>query len=123
MEDVIRQMRRDIRIEPVSGMAFRLSFVYPDPRKAQQVTTKLMQHLLGPNFRMQLLAAHTKDQMSTASDDEKFAFRLHVIDPPDLPGPGTLLCRVSLMAAGLGGGLLLGYCVSLLRRRSAQAAA
>jgi hypothetical protein len=108
VEVVIQKMRHDIRIEPRSSTALQVSFVYPDRRKAQQVTLELMKCLMWPNVTE-----------PSRSDEWKkdFTFRITGDDLPNLPLTASHLTRINLAGIGLGGGLLLGLTVSLFRGR------
>src|SRR5262249_22637876 len=108
LEDVIHRMQHDIRIEPLPGGTLEVSFTHRDPYRAQQVGSKLMQHFMQSNL---------VDR--SRSDDRKLAYTLRITpaDMPNLPEVASSRSRVKMMGAGLGGGLLLGLGVSLVRRR------
>lgn len=113
LDVVIRRIRQNIRIEPLSSTALRVSFVYPDRHKAQQVVLELMEFLLKANLTQR-----------TVSEDWKpeFTVRITPDDLPNLARAAANLRRIISMAAGLGGGLVLGLTVSGLRRRWAESA-
>jgi hypothetical protein len=50
-EDVIEQMRAAVRIDPVQSNSFSVSFTYPDPALAQQITSQLVARLIAEYSR------------------------------------------------------------------------
>ncbi len=106
LEDVIEQMRHDIRLEPRSGSAIQVSFTYPDRNKAQQVMSKLMQSLS---------EAEINFMESGGSGDQKpeWTLRGEASIPPQAASSPA---RMNPMGVGLGGGLLLGLSVSFVCR-------
>jgi hypothetical protein len=108
MDVVIQRMRHDIRIEPRSSTALQVSFVYPDRRKAQHVMLELMQSLM---------KAYLTER--PVSDDRNAGFSFRITPAQTVAN----LTRINIVGVGLGGGLLLGLSVSVLRRRLWHASA
>jgi polysaccharide chain length determinant protein (PEP-CTERM system associated) len=72
MEDVVQRMRRDVLIENVKGEAFRVSFVYSDPRAAMKVTDRLAGWIIDESLSDRtVLAQSTTDFLSTQLEDAK----------------------------------------------------
>jgi hypothetical protein len=109
LEEVVQRMQRDIQIEPHLGTALQVSFTYRDPGKAQQVASKLMQHFIESNLVDRSRSDHLRKLACT--------LRITPADMPILSQAASSRTRVRMMGAGLGGGLLLGLGISLIRRR------
>ena len=72
MEDVVEQMRRDVRIEPVKGDTFRVSYVSQDPRTAMKVADKLAGWIIDESLSDRTVVAQsTTDFLSTQLEDAK----------------------------------------------------
>jgi len=126
MEDVVQNMRRDIRIEPVGpDGTFRISFAHPDQLKAQAVTRELVTKFSETNFtinrnRAAIYENFWKDQakpVPPAPTGEIMA----VIDPPSLPSQSISPNRIAFLVAGGGGGFLLGLLTVFALRNGRRA--
>ena len=137
LEDVIQQMRRNIRIEARSStpIVFSISFAYPDQVKAQAAVRKLAAKFTEANAVSNRLreSAYTNFWHDVATEAAVEADVLHharpalatppppvgetvaVLDPASLPkslGPN----RIAFLAWGMGAGLLLGVLAALAMR-------
>jgi uncharacterized protein involved in exopolysaccharide biosynthesis len=115
-------MRRDdIRIlairSPKPGMVpFRISFEYPDQRKAQQAVQALA-------VRFVSMSAFLKN-LDESNFPRKAAFPLNldVLDPPSFPPKPSKPNRILILTTGLSAGVLLAAVTKLVMRlRSARA--
>ena len=106
MKDVVETMMKEIRFQPLppraESNAFLISFRYPDAAQAQRTVKGLVARMVqGPR--------------SDAPSGE-FAGALEILDPANLPSKPIYPNRVTIMAAGLGAGLLLSALTLLFRR-------
>jgi capsular polysaccharide biosynthesis protein len=107
--DVTEQMKKHIRIEPVSPgsknvAGFLIRFSYPDPFIAQKVTQELA------------------SQFVDASSDGSAGATLSVLDPASLPTPGLFFVEPGFnigLFCGLPLGAILAVIVALFRRSPA----
>jgi len=123
LEDVIEQIGRDMRIEPIdlpgrngaaSPAAFRVSFSYPDKEKAQAVVGELVTLLQQRNVTIGRSQALEWEKLW--SQPIPFSESLEVVEPARLPAELTQPRREVFLAWGAAGGLLLGLLVILFRR-------
>ncbi len=116
IEDVIEDMRRDIRISPVTSFtsdrtqsptAFAVTFAYPDRLAAQRVTQQLVTRFIDEN---------TRSRNGGASP-----LTLILLDPPSLPKDplraGSSRLVVAGLIAGAAAGALLALILSWRRNR------
>jgi uncharacterized protein involved in exopolysaccharide biosynthesis len=108
LEDVIERMRtRDIHIQvmhpvkPSDKDAFEVSFSYPDPQKAQQVT--------------QLLVTRLADNMPASPGQN-----LEMLDTPNVPTHPFYPNRPIIALVGLGIGVVTGMVIAGLRKLRRQ---
>lgn len=72
MEDVVEQMRRDVKIENVKGDAFRVAYVNQDPRTAMRVADRLAGWIIDESMSDRtVLAQSTTDFLATQLEDAK----------------------------------------------------
>jgi polysaccharide chain length determinant protein (PEP-CTERM system associated) len=73
MENIVDAMRQnDIKVEPVKGDAFRISYVSGDPQKAMQVTDRLAQLFIDANRRdREVLADGTNQFLENQLQDAR----------------------------------------------------
>jgi len=132
MEDIVLQMRRDIRIEPLpradGGMApfvFRVSFANPDQFKAQAVVRHLATKFSEQNATLNhwqgaLYQAFWQDQAKAhhakPAPPPPVGARLEILDPASLPASPVRPNRLVFLAWGLAGGLLVGLQAALSLR-------
>jgi uncharacterized protein involved in exopolysaccharide biosynthesis len=133
MENIVEQMRRDIRLQmlPPEGGAlnpivFSVSFNYPDPAKAQAVTQMLATKFTETNRAFNLGQAHLyqsfwNDQARRGETKPvpppPVGEDLVVVGPPSLPHKADGQNRVGLIAIGTAAGALLGVLLSLAHRK------
>jgi hypothetical protein len=120
MEDVVRNMlARDLRIAVLnggSGAAFSVSFSYSDRVKARDVVQTLITAFNYERIsRWRANASKMSDKFNEIQA-RKVGENLEVIDPPSLPISPETHNRLTIAAAGLGIGLLLGAIKLGLRR-------
>jgi polysaccharide chain length determinant protein (PEP-CTERM system associated) len=70
MEDVVDMMRRQIRVDPVRGDAFRVSFTGRDPRTVQRVTERLSSLFMDESMRDREVLVQGTDQFLEAQVEE-----------------------------------------------------
>lgn len=105
--ETIERMRRDLRIEFVSdsgnasGVAFRISFAYPDRETSQAVVRALVTRFVEMNVATALQARKPGGSGDPMQN-------LEVLDPASLPARASYPNRASIVAIGLSAGLLLG---------------
>jgi len=101
LEEVVQQMRRDIRIQSARGQipAFTVQFEYPDRFKAQAVVRELVARFIDANLAAPAGAT------------------LEVLDPASLPASPFYPNRLTITALGLAAGSLLGFLIGLFRAR------
>jgi uncharacterized protein involved in exopolysaccharide biosynthesis len=105
LEDIIQEMRRDIRMMPAGGgspSAFTLQFEYPDRFKAQYVLRELITKFVGRNLVM---------------DGQSDGFVIEVLDPASLPETRSSPNRFTITGLGFAMGILLGLGIAFFRRR------
>jgi hypothetical protein len=85
----------------------QVSFLDPDPRRAQQVAQAVM---------TRTIQAHLDAGESAAS--RASGVQLKIVMPPDLPESPARRNQVWLIGAGFGGGAMIGLVVGVIRRRS-----
>jgi capsular polysaccharide biosynthesis protein len=112
LEDVIEQMKNDIRIvlidQPGSkenSAAFEISFRYPDPAKAQAVTSTLVGKFSGESFQRRL-------------DEVAGKHYLYVIDPASLAVRPVFPSHDMVLLVGCLLGALSPFAWRRLRRKS-----
>jgi hypothetical protein len=117
LAEVVEKMRsRDINIgmlnppgAPSGSPAFSISFTYPDRNKAQAVVRALVTEFTEQNVRAeQARAKESGDEKAREIVYHKVGLILEVLDPASLPEKPTAPNRLSIAAAGLALGLLLG---------------
>ncbi len=137
LEDVLQQMRPNLRIEPrpstdagLAPIVFGISFAYPDRAMAQTAVRELASKFTQANEtsnrnRTSMYVNFWKDEaMEAAFHHEKMApappppvgDKLAVLDPASLPKEPLGPNRVVFLAWGLGAGLLLGLLAALTMR-------
>jgi hypothetical protein len=62
MNDLVRRVRDHVRIAPIGGDQFRVSFSYPDPRIAMRVTETITAALVEENMRSREMSAENTNQ-------------------------------------------------------------
>jgi uncharacterized protein involved in exopolysaccharide biosynthesis len=118
LEDVIRNMRRDIHIEPAKETvaAYHISFEYRDRFKARAVTRELIAKWMEGNALRERAAYHEPGQPGSIG--------VEVLDPASDPPAPVGPDRLRYAAIGFGAGLPAGLLIAYLRRRPpGQAAA
>jgi uncharacterized protein involved in exopolysaccharide biosynthesis len=124
MEDTVRRMRdRDIQLSVVSAApgvprasAFRISFSYPDPDKAQAVMRDLVTKFTEENIADErALARASGDAKAIEIADRQLGVNLEVLDPPSQPRLRSP-SRLALSSAGFAFGLLLGAITLYFRK-------
>jgi uncharacterized protein involved in exopolysaccharide biosynthesis len=118
MEDIVVDMRRDIRIEPVgTDGAFRISFAYPDQVKAQAVLRELITKFTETNVAVQRYHASLyenfwKDQAKAHGakpvPPPPTGEVMMVLDPASLPAEPMSPKRSAFVIAGVGAGFVVG---------------
>ena len=118
MEDIIEQMRRDIRIQWAGGPAptLNISFNYPDREKAQAVMRDLVTKFLEGNVAMNRNRVRTWHTMWPLSEPPAGP-AVEVLDPASLPGQPARPNRFVFVGWGLGAGLVLGLLAALAMRQ------
>jgi hypothetical protein len=112
LEDVIEQMKNDLRIDITpsdASLRFRISFAYPDPRKARAVVAALTAKVAAPNYRFM----HKAELPADAPE-----LQFQVVTPANLPDTPAKPDLLTFVAYGLGCGLLAGFLTVLLRWRA-----
>ena len=72
MEDVVEQMRRDIKIDVIKGDAFRVSYVGNDARTVMKVTDRLASLFIEENLRdREVLAEGTNQFLDSQLEDSR----------------------------------------------------
>ena len=66
MEDIVEQMRSDIKVDVVKGDAFRVSYIGRDPRTVMKVTDRLSSLFIEENLRDREVLAEGTDQFLEA---------------------------------------------------------
>ena len=153
IEDVIEEMRKSIRITMANsgGPAFSISFVYPDPLKAQatmqalvtrfedeNLATQSQSKRTGGSEELQLIAqlesriAALEQHAGIAASQEPGpvltyirsanANTLEVLDPPSLPVNPIYPNRGVIAAIGFIAGFVLAIIIAIFRRRFHPAA-
>lgn len=109
LEDVIDEMRNDVFIEQVGShgksAAFQISFRYPDPTKAREVTSTLGRNFVDETFHQRL------DQVSGKH-------YLTVVDPPSLAVLPVFPRKSAVLLVGCLLGALIPFAWRRLRRKS-----
>jgi hypothetical protein len=103
------------------AVAFRISFTYPDRRKAQSVVAALVTKFVEQNVRAErdkVKDAHEPEAV-TRLLDHKMGRNLEVLDPASLPERPVAPNRLVITACGLALGLILGA-ITLRLARSNQ---
>jgi polysaccharide chain length determinant protein (PEP-CTERM system associated) len=78
MEDVVDQMRKDIRIETVKGDTFRVAYVNEDPRTAMKVADRLAGWIIDESLSDRTVVAQsTTDFLSTQLEDSRRRLEAH----------------------------------------------
>ncbi len=70
MEDIIADMRDDIRVDPVKGDAFQVAYVSRDPRMAMRVTERLAALFVEENIRDREVSAEGANQFLESQTDD-----------------------------------------------------
>jgi uncharacterized protein involved in exopolysaccharide biosynthesis len=111
LEDIIVDMRRSIRIQPVafSAAAFRVSFEYTDRYKAQAVVRRLTTKFVEANVAEQ----RSQYQGPTRPGGSV----MEVLDPASLPSSASWPNRALIVLLGFGAGIPLGLVIAVVRRR------
>ena len=72
MEDIVEQMRKDIKIDVVRGDAFRVAYVGSDPRTVMRVTERLASSVIEENLRdRDVLAEGTTQFLEAQLEDAR----------------------------------------------------
>jgi polysaccharide chain length determinant protein (PEP-CTERM system associated) len=72
MEDVIEQMRRDVRVDIVRGDAFRVAYTSDSPRKAMEVADRLSSLFINESYQdREVLAEATTDFLQAQLEDAR----------------------------------------------------
>ena len=66
MEDIVEQMRKDIKIDVVKGDAFRVSYIGDDARTVMKVTDRLASLFIEENLRDREVLAEGTNQFLEA---------------------------------------------------------
>ena len=113
LEDAVDRMQRDVRFSFLAGpsrpdaslasLAFKMDFTYRDRLLAKRVVANLTSQLV----------LDTPTAQSTAS--------VEILDPPNFPYRPISPNRLTIVLAGAALGLVIGFLVSRLRRRSPAA--
>jgi capsular polysaccharide biosynthesis protein len=98
LENVVDQMRRDIRVQLTPLNTIEVSFVHNDRHKAQVVTEEILDRFVKENLL------------------RKVNSTLQVIDTPSLPQSPISPNRTTIALIGLCGGSLLGVAIASIRR-------
>ncbi len=127
MEDVIEQMRQNIRIETNSStpIVLSISFAYPDQAKAQAAVSALAAKFTEANATVN----RTREMAYRSFWQDEAAFNqappappppvgenVTVLDSASLPKKPAGPNRIAFLAWGLGAGLLLGLLAALAMR-------
>jgi len=107
LEDVVESMRRAGKIVSVSGpggIAWKISWSYPDKFKAQSVVRELVARLIEQSVPAQ------RNQGPSA------AMLFQVLDPASLPRQPLIPNRTFIVTVGLFGGAVFGWLAVLVRR-------
>ena len=72
MEDIVEQMRADIKVDVVKGDAFRVSYIGRDPRTVMKVTERLASLFIEENLRdREVLAEGTNQFLEAQLEDAR----------------------------------------------------
>lgn len=78
MEDIVEQMRSDIKVQVVKGDAFRVSYVGDEPRTVMKVTERLASLFIEENLRdREVLAEGTNQFLEAQLDDARRRLEEH----------------------------------------------
>ena len=119
IEEVARQiLANDIRIAPLNQTpgAFRISFTYPDRRKAQDMANTLITTFIQETTSRQREDAVHGNAIQREILSRRAGEYLDVLDPPITPQKPDSPNRRMIAIAGLAAGLLIGAIT--LRRRA-----
>ena len=105
LEDVVDQMRRDIRVQVKPANSIEVAFLHSDRHKAQLVTAEILDRFVKENLIRKVNSS------------------LQIIETPSLPQDPISPNRTTIALIGLCGGALLGIAIALVRRRPSNAAA
>ncbi len=112
LEDVIEQMRHDLRISRVPSqdrsLGIRVAFLYADPQKARQVVGVILSRLVEESAS-QNLPAEWKRQ------------NLEVVDPPTMPAQPVSPHRLVFVGVGCAIGILSGLIATYYIRNTRRA--
>jgi uncharacterized protein involved in exopolysaccharide biosynthesis len=110
LEDVILDMRRDIRLLPVDPVrgTFTISFEHTDRKKAQTVVREFVTNLVEGNVMQER-------NLKRGPGEARFV--VEVVDPASDPSAAVSPRRPQWAAVGSGFGLAAGVLIAFLRRR------
>ncbi len=115
--DVVHRFREDISFRPNPDL-LKLSFSYPDHRKAEKVLGKLVDRFIeeGFSYRIPEVTPETVNRQIPPGDRSPLGFtNLHV---KALPHPVSACANlIEILGLGFGGGALAGVAIALLRHR------
>jgi uncharacterized protein involved in exopolysaccharide biosynthesis len=111
MEDIIQDMRRDLRFQVVNPtrIAYTISFEYPDRFKAQAVVREMVTKLIETNV--------TQERNANRVPGAPGSIVVEVLDPASDPVKPVSPDRLQFAATGFAAGLPLGLLIAFLRRR------
>jgi hypothetical protein len=119
LDEIIANMRREIRIAMVSNSTFgpfRISFTADDARKAQAVVRGLVNAFRWNDVIEQRERAKQEGEEFRLMSAHNLGELLEVLDPESLPETPVSPNRAAMAGAGFVGGLLLGVIAHWLRR-------
>jgi hypothetical protein len=109
---VVQRMEKNFTISSDSASDFRIAFAYDDPDTAQRVANWGASRLVEANLELAISGAANRFDVPLAT--------IRLDQPAGLPERPSSPNRFGIIAAGLGGGFILGAAIALLRRNLAK---
>jgi uncharacterized protein involved in exopolysaccharide biosynthesis len=106
LEDVVDEMFKNIHVRPV-GMLMMVQFEYSDPVMAQNVTNDLVSNTFQESLQLSFNSGSTLSYES-----------IRLLDPGSLSKDPISPKPMQMTMAGLTGGCMVGFLITLLRRQT-----